>query len=75
MFNEKLTYIVDRIEENLVVCENKQGDIINIASEKINGKPKDGDVLVEEENLFYIDDELTKKRRREIEFLMKGMWE
>lgn len=75
MFNERLTYIVDRIEGNLVLCENEQGRIVNITSSKIKGNPKEGDILIEENNIFYIDQQLTKKRKEYIENLMKGMWE
>lgn len=75
MFNDKHTYIVDRIESNLVVCENNQGDFININMSRIDGKPKEGDVLVLIDNRYNIDIALTKTKAREIEDSMKGMWE
>lgn len=67
-------YIVDRLEGNIVVCETEDGKMSNISLEAVNGNPKEGDVLVLNNSKYQIDIEITLKRKKEIEDLMKGMW-
>lgn len=68
--------VVDRIEENFIVCEDENQSILELKSEEVIGSVKEGDVLVKsKEGKFFADEELTIKRRKEIEDLMKGMWE
>ncbi len=68
--------IVDRIEENFIVCEDESQSILELKNNEVIGSVKEGDVLVKgKDGKFFIDEELTIKRRKEIEDLMKGMWE
>lgn len=68
--------VVDRIEENFIVCEDENQSILELKSEQVIGSVKEGDVLIKsKEGKFSVDEELTIKRRKEIEDLMKGMWE
>ncbi|MGG5460716.1 DUF3006 domain-containing protein [Clostridium sp. B9] len=68
--------IVDRIEENFIVCEDENESILELKSDDVIGAVKEGDVLVKgKEGKFLVDKELTIRRRKEIEDLMKGMWE
>lgn len=61
----KLT--VDRIEENIVVCENEKGEIVEIEIKKFMVSPKDGDIVCEnDEGMYMILEEETKKEREEI---------
>lgn len=71
---KKKKFIVDRIENNSVVLEDEKRDIILIDINLFDTKPKEGDVVMCD-NLFKVDEETTKKRRSEINTLMKGMWE
>ena len=68
-------YIVDRIEKNIIVVEDQNGNIINLNKNKVNGQIKEGDCLREENEKFFLDTEKTKERKIKIEKLMKGMWE
>ena len=68
-------YIVDRIEESIIVVEDQNGNIINLNKNKVNGQIKEGDCLREENKKFFLDIEKTKEREFKIEKLMKGMWE
>ena len=68
-------FIVDRIENKSVVLEDEKRDIILIDINLFDKKPKDGDVVVMINNVFYVDEDATKKRRNKINSLMKGMWE
>ena len=64
--------IVDRIEGHFIVCEDEKENILEL----IIGDVKEGDVLVKgKDGKFCLDKALTEKRKKEIEDLMKGMWE
>lgn len=68
--------IVDRIEGNFIVCEDEKENILELKKEDIIGDVKEGDVLVKNKgNKFCFNKALTEKRKKEIEDLMKGMWE
>ena len=58
--------IVDRIEGHFIVCEDEKENILELKKDDVIGDVKEGDVL---------DKALTEKRKKEIEDLMKGMWE
>ncbi|MBK1813093.1 DUF3006 domain-containing protein [Clostridium sp. YIM B02505] len=65
--------IIDRIENNIAVCEVNE-EILRINVNNIKGVPKEGDVLVKKDSSYYIDKDLTSKRKSIVEDLMKGMW-
>jgi RNase P/RNase MRP subunit p29 len=67
--------IIDRFEENLVVCEREDGKIVNIERSTIPQDAKEGDVLVLDGNRIFIDQEETLKRKKKIEKIMKDLWE
>ncbi|SHE95488.1 DUF3006 domain-containing protein [Clostridium fallax] len=67
-------FIIDRVEGNIAVCEDNKGNMININIKYIIGKIKEGSVIIKKNSLYYIDENLTKKRKKEIEELVKGLW-
>lgn len=71
----KKEYVIDRIEGEYVVLEGLEGIIFNIEKKYIAGEAKEGDILYEKDNLYYIDNEATKLRKEEIDKLVKGLWE
>ena len=72
--DNKMKYIIDRIEKDLVICENQE-------TKKMEEFPKsmfqediiDGDVVIKEGNSFKIDEEETAIRKKHIEDLMKKL--
>lgn len=69
-----MKYIIDRIENNIVVCENQ--DTKKIENFKIEQFPegiKDGDIVILENEKFKIDKEETKIKKQEIEELMRKL--
>lgn len=59
--------IVDRIEENKVVCENENGGMVEIEFKNFVTMPKDGDMVCEnDEGMYIILEEETKKEKEEI---------
>lgn len=75
MFINRDILIVDRIEKKYVVCEDKNGNMINIDYTEFKELPKEGDVLVLVNGTFIVDEELTKNRSEKVEDVMKGMWQ
>lgn len=72
---EKEFYIIDRIENHIIVCEKYDGTIVDITIDKlINTNPKEGMVLREKGDKYYFDKVETEKRKRDIEKFMEEMW-
>lgn len=68
-------YTVDRIEGSYAILEDKEENIINVEIRNIKGNLKEGDVLYKKDDLYFIDEEETRKRSEEINNLLKGLWE
>lgn len=69
-----MKYIIDRIENKIVVCENQNTK--KMEKFKIEQFPegiKDGDIVILENEKFKIDREETKTKKQEIEELMKKL--
>ncbi|WP_374048761.1 DUF3006 domain-containing protein [uncultured Clostridium sp.] len=70
-----LKLIIDRFEGEFAVCENEEGKMINISRNKLPKEAKEGDVIIIEKEKVYIDVEETERLKREIEELVKDIWE
>lgn len=68
-------FIVDRIEGNIVVCEDDNLNIIEVRIDSILGDVKEGDVITADSDRYMVNKEETAKRKKQIEELMKGMWD
>lgn len=75
MFSNGDILIVDRIEQEYVVCEDNNRRMININCNQFKELPKEGEVLVLVNGAFIVDKELTKNKLKEVEDIMKGMWQ
>lgn len=72
---KKQKFIVDRIEKNYVILQDYNDRIIQKDINSFYTKPNEGDiVIIDENNLFKLSIKETKKRKKEINTLMKGMW-
>jgi hypothetical protein len=72
---EEKEYIVDRIEGSYVILEGKEGNLFNVEKSDIIGDVSEGDLLYKKDKIYFIDYEATKRRKEEIDNLMKGLWE
>lgn len=72
---DKGTFIVDRIEDNIAVCEKYDKEMINIDISLIHGPVKEGDVLLYVDGIYKVSEKLTNERKDYIEKLTEGMWE
>ncbi|WP_040330920.1 DUF3006 domain-containing protein [Clostridium ihumii] len=69
-----MKFIIDRFEENFAVCEDENGIMKNIEKLLLPKDVKEGDVILKDNNIFYIDYEETKKLREEINQMTKNLW-
>lgn len=67
--------IVDRFEDEYVVCEDENKKMINIKKNQIEGWVKEGDILLNIKGKYIIDKKETINRKRHIEELTKDLWE
>lgn len=69
-----MKYIVDRIENEIVICENQETkQIENFNLEQFPEGIKDGDVVILKDGKFEKDDEETVDRKEYINELMKKL--
>ena len=69
------SFIIDRIESGFVVAETEDETMVNIPENVIKGDFKEGDILIKEDEFFKVDSDLTKKRKEEIDHMLKNMWQ
>lgn len=69
------SFIIDRIESGFVVAETEDETMVNITENLIKGDFKEGDILIKEDEFFKVDSDLTKKRKEEIDHMLKNMWQ
>ena len=69
-----MKYIIDRIENNMVICENQETKKMeNFDKSMFPEQIKYGDVVIRENDTFRIDEEETENRKEYIENLMKKL--
>ncbi len=67
--------IIDRFEGIYAVCEKEDNSMIDIKRIDIPKDAREGDVLNIEDDSITIDEEETKRRKKEIEELTKDLFE
>lgn len=67
-------YIIDRVEDDFVIIERENGDMYRVSIENINGCFHEGDILVNRDEYFEVDESFTLNKQRHIEHLTKNMW-
>ncbi|HHW30346.1 MAG TPA: DUF3006 domain-containing protein [Clostridiaceae bacterium] len=71
---EKEYLILDRFEGDYAVCEDKNGEMVNIERSKIPKEAKEGSMLTIEDNRIQINQRETEKRRNRIIDMIKDLW-
>lgn len=67
----KIKYAVDRVENNIILLENLDTkEIKNIDKNIINFNISDGDILIYENNKYYLD---TKYKNERIKIIMEKL--
>lgn len=69
-----MRYIVDRIEEGIIVLENyEDGSMTEINKSEINFKVSPSDILICENNVFRLDNDFKKERLNYITNLFEDL--
>lgn len=69
------TFTVDRIEDDIVVLENRTTqEIVNISISELPNDIKTGDILKKVNGKYFIDEEETKNVEKRIEDKMNDLW-
>lgn len=68
-------FFVDRIEDNIIFCEDENGDEIKLDLSAANGKISEGDVIIKGEGgVIQTDFEATSMRKKKISNLKKYIY-
>ena len=60
--------IIDRIEDDIVICEDENGQTVELPLDVFVQPIQDGDIVIKnEEDLYEVDKEETEKRKKNIE--------
>lgn len=70
-----MEYIVDRLEDEYIVCVDQDGNIINILKNIVEESVKEGDVIVSKDGKYIVDKTKTLDRKKYIEELIEDLWE
>lgn len=72
----ELDLIVDRIEEGIAICENRNREHVNIHLSDISGVVHEGDVLRHDakKGTYFVDAETTAQRRKKIFQIQKAIF-
>lgn len=64
-------YILDRFEDGLAYLENPDGSFQSVDQSLIEQGAKQGDVLLEKDGFFTVDQEATQLRQKQIQSLFE----
>ena len=68
-------YIVDRIEGELVICEDDRKRQCKFPLAMLPKNVKEGDCLRKQNSTFYIDEQETRERKKRVRKLMDSLFE
>ena len=72
----EVTYIVDRIEGDFAVCECQEtGDMVDIPKKLLPKGLREGRIIKKEGEVYTIDHEATKQRRKYMEEKTQKLFE
>lgn len=69
-----MKYSVERIEENIVLCEDDDGNVVKMKIKDLPKGIREGDIIVKTENGYTADSEETELRRRKMAELQKNVF-
>ena len=69
-----MKYSIDRIEENIAVCEDDDGNVLKLSVDELPQEIREGDIMEKTESGFVIDADETKARRKKIAELQRNIF-
>jgi len=68
------TVIVDRFEGDWAVLEEEKGDVMRVERSRLPAECREGDVLVRENDHYWIDRKATEERRQRMAERMEKLF-
>ncbi len=69
-----MKYSVERIEENVALCEDDLGKTVKLRLEELPENIREGDIIVRTENGYTIDSDETSLRRKKMAEMQKKLF-
>lgn len=69
-----MKYSVERIEENVALCEDDLGKTVKLRLEELPENIHEGDIIVRTENGYTIDTDETSVRRKKMAEMQKKLF-
>lgn len=69
-----MKYSVERIEENIALCEDDLGKTIKLSLDELPENIREGEIIVRTENGYTIDSDETSARRKKMAEMQKRLF-
>lgn len=69
-----MKYSVERIEENIVLCEDDDGNAVKMKLEDLPKGIREGDIIAKTDGGYIVDADETELRRRKMAELQKSVF-
>lgn len=69
-----MKYSVERIEENVALCEDDLGKTVKLRLDELPENIREGDIIVRTENGYTIDSDETSARRKKMAEMQKKLF-
>lgn len=69
-----MKYSIEKIENNIAVCENDDGETLKLNLSQLPPNAKEGDILIQSDEGFTLDLDETQARRRKMAELQKNIF-
>ena len=69
-----MKYSIDRIEENIAVCEGDDGNVLKLKLDELPENIREGDIIVRTENGYTIDTDETSVRRKKMAEMQRNIF-
>lgn len=69
-----MKYSVEKIENDIAVCENDDGETLKLKLSQLPPNVKEGDILIQSDEGFTLDLDETQARRRKMAELQKNIF-
>lgn len=69
-----MKYSVERIEENIALCEDDLGETVKLRLDELPENIREGEIIVRTENGYTIDSDETSVRRKKMAEMQKKLF-
>ena len=69
-----MKYSIDRIEENIALCEDNDGNVLKLSVDELPQEIREGDIIEKTENGFVIDADETQLRRKKMAEMQRNIF-